>query len=72
MECNQDFSTLSSLSPANLGALSASKASYFDATLNGSVLNTGGEYPMLKSSGEMKMPAPLQMSIRLTIPSGTM
>ena len=42
------FSTLSSLSPANLGALSASKASYFDATLNGSVLNTGGEYPNVK------------------------
>ena len=42
------FSTLSSLSPANLGALSASKASYFDATLNGSVLNTGGEYPTVK------------------------
>jgi hypothetical protein len=42
------FSTLSSLSPANLGPLSASKASYFDATLNGSVLNTGGEYPTVK------------------------
>ena len=24
------------------------KASYFDATLNGSVLNTGGEYPNVK------------------------
>ena len=45
---SKTFSTLSSLSPANLGALSASKASYFDATLNGSVLNTGGEYPNVK------------------------
>ena len=66
------FSTLSSLSPANLGELSASKASYFDATLNGSVLNTGGEYPTVKIFWEMRMRAPLRMSIRLTIPSGTM
>ena len=42
------FSTLSSLSPPNLGPLTASKASYFDATLNGSIVSTGGEYPQVK------------------------
>ena len=64
------FSTLSSLSPPNLGPLTASKASYFDAALNGSIVSTGGEYPQVKLFWETKTPGTFRASIRSTTASG--